>query len=588
MTNEERGKHMKRKKLVAILLTAPMTAGMLAGCGSSGGSTGGTSDSKASSESTASSGTADNSSEEEGEDLAFKKFPEVVEVHVGQGVSATDTLPDGLSVDNNQYTDYLLENFNIKVVVDWTAASGNDYTQKVALCIASNTLPDAMTVSREYMLKAAKAGQLYDLTDLFQKVQSDQVKEVMDSTDGQAIAEASVDGRQYAIPAVEVETGSVQVLNVRQDWLDEYGLDAPKTLDDVENIAKVFAEKKPAGEDTIPLAGPDKNTKCYTSFLDTGTTTGGFDAVFAANGAYPGLFLKDDDGNVTYGTDSDATRSTLERLADWYAKGYIDPEMGTRDSTIEQINAGKVGMFFGAWWVSGYGIGDAYRNEPDANWQTYPIYTDDGEWNVRLGSATTGYCVINKNVSEDVAKAVIIMANVLLRDESKFDVSEQPLSFWPVRTLMAPADECEYTYHELIKVLNGETQPEDYAGVSSAYKLLANDVSVIKDTVPGYEKDKQLSIEDFSTENFGNFQRMYSLLVGDRPYATTEVNNKVRSCIFSQTATMEKKWANLQSMENEMVMKVITGKSDISAYDEFVKNWKSEGGDTILEEVAEY
>lgn len=75
------------------------------------------------------------------------KIPEVVEVHVGQGVSATDTLPDGLSVDNNQYTDYLLENFNIKVVVDWTAASGNDYTQKVALCIASNTLPDAMTVS---------------------------------------------------------------------------------------------------------------------------------------------------------------------------------------------------------------------------------------------------------------------------------------------------------------------------------------------------------------------------------------------------------------------------------------------------------
>ena len=83
------------------------------------------------------------------------------------------------------------------------------------------------------------------------------------------------------------------------------------------------------------------------------------------------------------------------------------------------------------------------------------------------------------------------MANVLLRDESKFDVSSSPLSFWPVRTLMAPADECEYTYHELIKVLNGETQPEDYAGVSSAYKLLANDVSVIKDTVPGYEKDKQ-------------------------------------------------------------------------------------------------
>ena len=34
-------------------------------------------------------------------------------------------------------------------------------------------------------------------------------------------------------------------------------------------------------------------------------------------------------------------------------------------------------------------------------------------------------------------------------------------------------------------------------------------------------------------------------------------------------------------------MKVITGKSDISAYDEFIKKWKAEGGDTILQEVAE-
>lgn len=568
--------------MISVLLTVSMAASLFAGCGAA--NTDSAADSK--SESTGIQTASENSTVTAG-DQAFQKFPEVVEVHIGQAVSATDKLPDGLSVDNNQYTDYLLENFNIKVVADWTAASGNDYTQKVALCIASNTLPDAMTVSREYMLKAAKAGQLYDITDLFQQVQSDQVKEVMDSTGGEAIREASVDGRQYAIPAVEVETGGVQVINVRQDWLDEYGLEAPKTLDDVENIAKVFAEKKPAGEDTVPIAGPDKNTKCYTNFLETGTTTCGFDAVFSANNAYPGLFLKDDSGNVTYGTDSDATRATLERLADWYAKGYIDPEMGTRDSSTELINSGKVGMFFGAWWMVGYGIGDAYRNEPDANWQSYPILTDDGKWNVKLGSSTTGYCVINKNVSEDVAKAIIIMANVLLRDESKFDVSEQPLNFWPVRTLMAPADECEYTYNELIKVLDGETAPEDHAGISTAYKLLSSDVSLVKDTVPGYEKGKQLSISDFSTENFGNFQRMYSLLVGDRPYSTQQVDQKVRSCIFSQTATMEKKWANLWSMENEMVMKIITGKSDISAYDEFIKNWKAEGGDQIIQEVAE-
>lgn len=574
---------MKRNKLVAALLAGTMTLSLLAGC-SSGASN---DSSDGASENSVSTEAEKQEIAEPSDEVAFAKFPEVVEVHIGQAVSATDSLPEGLSVDNNQYTDYLLENYNIKVVVDWTAASGNDYTQKVALCIASNTLPDAITVSREYMLKAARSGQLYDITDLFQQMQSPQVKEVMDSTDGEAIKEASVDGRQYAIPATEVETGGIQVINIRQDWLDEYGLDAPKTLDDVEEIAKVFAEKKPAGEDTVPIAGPDKNTSCYTTFQESGTTTGGFDAVFSANDAYPGIFLQDDDGNITYGTTAENTRKTLERLADWYAKGYIDPEMGTRDSTIELINSGKVGMFFGAWWVCGYGIGDAYRNDPHANWQAYPIYTDDEQYYVKAGSVTTGYCVINKNASEDVAKAVIIMANALLRDESKFDVSEQPLNFWPVRTLMAPADECEYTYQELLKVLDGTTSPEDYQNVSTAYKLLANDVQVVKETVPGYETGKQLSVEDFSMENFGNFQRMYSLLVGDRPYAVTPVDKKVRSCIFSQTGTMESRWSNLLSMEKEMTMKVITGKTDISAYDEFVENWMAEGGEKILSEVAE-
>lgn len=525
---------------------------------------------------------------EASDEIAFQKFPEVVEVHIGQGISPTDSLPEGLSVENNQYTDYLLENYNIKVVVDWTAANGNDYKQKVSLCIASNTLPDAMVVSREYMLKAARSGQLYDLTELFQEMQSPQVKEVMDSTDGQAIKEASVDGKQYAIPAVEVETAGVQTLTIRQDWLDECGLEAPKTLADIENIAKVFMEKKPAGEDTIAIAGPDKNNYLWPSFQDTGSTVGGFEAVFAANDTYPGIFQKEEDGTISYGTNADGTRETLQLLADWYAKGYIDPEMGTRDSTIELINSGKVGMFFGAWWLPGYGIGDAYRNNPNANWQSYPILTEDGKYNIRMGSATTGYCVVNKNASEDVAKAIIIMANALLRDESKFDVSEQPLDYWPIRTLMAPADECEVTYQELIKVLDGEAAPEDYQGEVTAYKLLANDVSVVKETIPGYESGKQLSVGDFNMENFGNFQRMYSLMVGNRPYSTTPVDKKVRSCIFEQTPTMEAKWPNLLSMEREMAMKVVTGKSDISAYDEFVERWMAEGGETILQEVSEY
>lgn len=565
------------KKIIAVILSLTMITAVFSGCKTKSGT-----DSSSQDES---SGAVGNTLS--GDDLAFQKFPEVVEVHIGQSVSATDTLPQGKSVDNNQYTDYLLKNFNIKVVCDWTAASGNDYLQKVALCIASNTLPDGMAVPRQYMLKAENSGQLYDISSLFQQYASSQIKTVMDSTGGRAYEDVTFDDKQVAIPAVEVETGGVQVLNIRQDWLDKYGLEVPKTLEDIEKVAKVFMEKKPAGEDTVAIAGPDKNGKCYSDFLDSGTTSCGFDLAFSANDAYPGFWVTDGNNKVSYGSLSDNTRKTLEMLSDWYAKGYIDREMGTRDSSIELINSGKVGMYFGAWWMPGYGTGDAYRNDPTANWQSYPIYTDDAKWNVKMGSTTTGYTIMSKNCTQDQIKAMIIMSNVLLRDESKFDVSEQPLGFWPIRNLMAPADECEYTYHELINVLDGKTKPEDYAGVSSAYKLLANDVSVVKETVPGYKTGKQLSVQDFNMDNFGNFQRMYSLLVGDRPYATVPVDKKVYSAVYSQTKTMESKWSNLKAMEDEVVMKIITGKSSIDKFDQFIKDWKSEGGDTITQEVQD-
>ena len=68
-----------------------------------------------------------------------------------------------------------------------------------------------------------------------------------------------------------------------------------------------------------------------------------------------------------------------------------------------------------------------------------------------------------------------------------------------------------------------------------------------------------------------------------------EVNNvsykKQINAYSGQTETMETKWANLKKMEEETFAKIITGKADISEFDTFVKNWKSQGGDQILKEI---
>ena len=48
---------------------------------------------------------------------------------------------------------------------------------------------------------------------------------------------------------------------------------------------------------------------------------------------------------------------------------------------------------------------------------------------------------------------------------------------------------------------------------------------------------------------------------------------------------MEQKWANLKKMEDETVLKIIVGTSPISSFDQFVKDWKAQGGDQITAEV---
>ncbi|MCC3374487.1 extracellular solute-binding protein [Cohnella sp. REN36] len=571
-----------KRKTASVLLAAGLAISMAA-CSSSNSSNS-SSSSNSSNETKAPS--SESSPALSGDDLAFYKFPKPVDVHVGMVVDPTDkTLPQGDSANNNQYTRYLKEKYNINVIVDWTAATGNDYKQKVSLSIASGKLPDGMVVDdRSFMTKAASSGLLYDISDLFQQYASSQVKEIMESTQGRAMENASYKGKMVSLPNITVDTDGVHIMWIRKDWLDKLNLPVPKTLSDVEKTAKAFIDNKLGGANTIGIAGPSKNTFPYATFLVSSNNMGGFDPVFGAMDAYPGYWLDNGDGSVTYGTLTDSTKKTLTLLADWYKKGLIDPEVGTRDNVGDPINANQAGIFFGPWWNGGYGNGDSFKNDPTANWQAYPVYSDDGKWNAHMKTTGSTYTLISKNAKPDVVKAILVMNNALVRDESTFDLSVA-VGWYPLRNVMAAANETEYEYAELLKVLKGETKPEDYNKPNSLYKLMYSDAKKVQSVVKAPFDD--LSVSNFNMTNFGDFQRMYSLLIGDRPYATTPIDKKVYSVTYNQTPTMETKWANLKKMEDETVLKIILGQASVDSFDTFVKNWKAQGGDEITKEVAE-
>lgn len=518
---------------------------------------------------------------------AFQKFDEVVEVRIGRSVDPTDqTLEDGHTADNNIYYNYLLENFNIKVINEWTAASGDDFNQKLSLSIAGNNLPDAVVApDRTYFVAAAKANMLYDLTGLFDEYASQVALDILATTDNKAIENCTIDGKMLALPNTTVGTDGVIVMFIREDWLDQLGLEVPKTVSEIEAVAKAFKEANlGAGGVTIPIIGAQKDGRVYHDYLRSSNHAGVFDPIFAAYDAYPGYWYEED-GEVTYGTLSENTKKALETLSSWYAQGLIDPEFATRDYIAEPINAGQVGIFFGPWWAMGYGYADIWKNTPDADWQAYPVYTDEGLWQAHMKEVGNWYTMVNKNVSEDVAKAVVIMHNVYKRDEGMLtNMTKEATSWYPLRNVMAPANESEYEYEQLWRVLRGEADPEEFNDPASMYPLLYADALSVVEAIT-YSGEDQLHISNFDIDHV-NFNRLYALLIGDRPVSTARLDKEVYSITYSNTDKMVRYWSNLEALEDEVIRKIITGKLDISEFDSFAEQWLDEGGQILLDEVA--
>ncbi|MCM3633263.1 extracellular solute-binding protein [Paenibacillus camelliae] len=515
----------------------------------------------------------------------FGKYAETITLNYGKEVDPTDkSLPEGDTPENNQYSRYIKEVLNIDTKVTWQAASGTNYDQKVNLAISSNDLPDALIVKDSQLRAMVKAGQLADLTEAFERYASPSVKKFMEKTNGVSQKSVTFDGKMYAIPSIQVQSDGVHQMWIRKDWLDKLGLEAPKTIEDLEKVARAFVEQDPddnGKDDTIGIAGQQNGGRLYANFLESTNNTYGLDPIFGAYQSYPGFWLKNESGEAVYGSILPETKEALAKLRDMYANGLIDRELGIRKSASETVTDGKAGIFFGPWWM-GYGpLPDAIKNNPEANWQAYLLPLDaDGEFNAHMGAPSTLFVVVRKGYEHP--EAVIKMLNLLVRDESTFDISV-PIGHYPLRVPMSYTDESEYSAQALREVLAGTKTAADFT--DPGYKLLAADIANIKKVKK--EPYDNLDIEYWDPKaDEGTWKRAYSLLVGSS--SLTQDYNKIYSVLYSQTKTMESRWTNLKKLEDETFLKIIMGAAPIDDFDKFVEDWKRQGGDIITKEVQEH
>ena len=507
------------------------------------------------------------------------KYEDPVTVEIVQSINPTITMPEGDSATDNYYTRFIKDNMNIDISVKWSASS-SDYNEKLNLAIAANDIPDILVVNEQQFRKLAQSDMLEDLTDYYDTYACDIIKQNIDSTDGKALENATYDSKLLALPSVQVEADGYVLMWIRQDWLDELGLEAPTTIEELETVAKAFVDNKMGGENTIGIVGPTINGAVYNTFLSTNNLNN-LDGIFQAYQAYPGYWVQDEEGKAVYGSTTEQTKEALAELNKMYEDGILDQELGVRKDADEAWKSGKVGILFSPWW-HGYNVKDGIANEPDMEWKAYAApLAADGQWYAKLAGVGGSYCVVRKGYEHP--EAAFLLNNYLRVNEGTFQSeTDLDLSYNPGRVVITPLDENTYSVQALNAEMKGEEVPE-FDPLN--YKLLQADLAALPDCLEAPYDD--MSIEKWNTDNT-NFGRLYSLLMGSSAVeeASAEgIVNKVYSITYTQTETMERKWTNLKKKEDETFLKIIIGEEPIEAFDTFVEEWNAEGGAEITEEV---
>lgn len=563
---------MKQKQIIALVSATALAATALAGCG------------KTSEENTQTTavGEAEGTAKE---DLPFSKYAETVTVHLGGSMNPNAKILDGMSYEDNAYTRFLKDDLNIEVVYDWIASS-SDYDEKMNLCIGSGTIPEMMNVNVTQYRALLKYDMIQPLDQYFEDYASDKLKGYVESG-GEELKKCITNdkGEMMAIPAPSMMVGEMNEMWIRQDWLDNLGLEVPRTWDEMAAVAEAFVTQDPDGngeDDTIGILGPGNSNHIN----DIGDNQFGLDPLFCSFQSYPQYWLQDEDGTVKYGSIQPETRTALEKIQKLYTDKLIDPEMLVRNNCQEAVLSGKVGIFFGPWW-SGYTVSEATL-AGEADWRAYftPL-SEDGKYYTHMPDPTSKYVVVSKSCKNPEAAFKIIsylVANEQQWTDDGITSSEMSCAdFYPLWNGYDNADEIEVSTETLEKYLAGEITMDDVD--FSQYKLLKSDMEAVTEL-------KKEPYDDFSLDKWNmdsdlaktNLPRLVSLLVGGAPY----VNDKyipVYNAYSGQTETMQTKWANLKKMEEETFAKIIMGKADISEFDTFVENWKNQGGDQILKEI---
>lgn len=495
------------------------------------------------------------------------KYDPPINVSVATLIDQTTKFRDGESIENNNWMTAYREQLGIKVNYNWTVTGTiEQYNQKLNITIASNELPDFVTVNAMQMKQMAESGQLAELNEVYEKYASPLSKSIFEY-DATALNSAKIDGKLMGLPFVSALPDNAPMLFIRTDWLKALGLPEPKTMDDLIAIMDAFTNRDPDGnqrKDTYGLA--------LTKGLYEMPGLKGF---FNAYHAYPTLWVKDDAGKAVYGEVMPQMKAALAKLQELYKSGQIDPEFGVKDAgkLYEEIAMGKFGAFFGLDWAP-IVIKAGKISNPKMEWKAFPLPSIDG----KVAKASTPFNVSQYVVARKGAKnpeAVMKMMNLSV--EKLFGESAEPEVYSTGKDGIAIHKYRLFQLEHPLKNLNQSLHIQAALAGSNPSALNAAEKLTYQRILDYQAGD----LSQWSTERVFGIGGAFSILD-----EYTKNNRLLLSeYVGTSTPTMVDKKATLDKMEQEVFTKIIMGTSPMDEFDKYVDNWHRLGGSKITEEV---
>jgi putative aldouronate transport system substrate-binding protein len=484
-------------------------------------------------------------------------------------INATVKFLEGNDIYNNIWTRTYEDVLGIKLQYKWVV-DGSMYAQKLGLSINSGDIPDMFVVNPAQLVLYHEADLLADLTSVYEAEASANTRDIM-TQDPVSLKSARIDGKLWGIPLTDASVTYASVLWIRQDWMNKLGISSPKNMADVLEISRRFTQEDPDGNgvnDTIGLA-LDKDLFGAIASL------AGF---FNGYHAYPGIWFERDGGLVN-GSVQPEMRAALLALQKMYADGQIDKEFGVKDinKVTETIAQGKCGMEYGVWWNPYHPLNLSQANNPDAYWQAFAIPSvDETPARSQYSSATGAFLVIRKGYEHP--EALVRMVN-----------------FWTDNIVRSQDDNIRRTFLGDINnpdVVLYKYTPivlwEPNANIDNGHLLRE---ALAKHDPSGLNLDAQWRYRIIQAYFEQGIKEAWVEVATNGPNGAIPILEGVlkdrgilNRFYGTPTPTMVEKLPTLQTMEAEMITKIIMG-GPIELFDQFVKDWYQMGGTQISEEV---